>query len=81
MPAAVDAGLAAAGLAGGDAVCHLSRAAGAGAAADGEDPDACCWICLAGEAEGPLVHPCACPKRVAHRACLARWQLTSAGRE
>ena len=54
----------------------------------------CCWICLggdgtsatdglagdgAGTAAAPLERPCACPRRV-HRACLARWQLQSAGR-
>ena len=44
------------------------------------DADAC-WICLDGARDGsPLVAPCQCP-RLVHRACLAKWQLTSAGKE
>lgn len=35
-----------------------------------------CWICL--DLGGDLVYPCKCP-RMAHKACLARWQLQSAG--
>ncbi len=35
-----------------------------------------CWICL--DLGGELVYPCRCP-RMAHKACLARWQLQSAG--
>lgn len=35
-----------------------------------------CWICL--DMSGELIRPCRCP-RVAHRRCLARWQLQSAG--
>ena len=35
-----------------------------------------CWICL--DIGGELVYPCKCP-RMAHRRCLARWQLQSAG--
>ncbi|KAK9811096.1 hypothetical protein WJX73_002158 [Symbiochloris irregularis] len=38
--------------------------------------DDVCWICLLEGDE--LVRPCACP-RYAHVACLARWQLQSAG--
>jgi len=38
-----------------------------------------CWICLATASEDePLCQPCACPRPV-HGACLARWQLHSAG--
>lgn len=38
-----------------------------------------CWICLDGPApERPLVHPCRCPSWC-HAACIARWQLQSAG--
>lgn len=46
------------------------------------DPDAdACWICLDGPREGsPLVAPCQCP-RLVHQACLAKWQLTSAGKK
>lgn len=46
------------------------------------DPDAdACWICLDGSREGsPLVAPCQCP-RLVHQACLAKWQLTSAGKK
>jgi len=57
-------------------------AAAANAAASGccDDPDAC-WICLDGARDGsPLVAPCQCP-RLVHRACLAKWQLTSAGKK
>lgn len=44
------------------------------------DADAC-WICLDGARDGsPLVAPCQCP-RLVHRACLAKWQLTSAGKK
>jgi hypothetical protein len=39
-----------------------------------------CWICLAGEEAGPLDRPCPCP-RWCHRACIAHWQLVSAGKE
>ena len=35
-----------------------------------------CWICL--DTGGELIFPCRCP-RTAHRKCLARWQLQSAG--
>lgn len=39
-----------------------------------------CWICLdASTAENPITQLCACPKK-AHPACVARWQLQSAGR-
>jgi hypothetical protein len=46
------------------------------------EPDAdACWICLDGARDGsPLVAPCQCP-RLVHRACLAKWQLTSAGKK
>jgi hypothetical protein len=50
----------------------------ADAADDGVDLDDCCWICLSGE--GELARPCVCP-RYTHRACLARWQLVSAGKK
>jgi len=43
------------------------------------DVDRCCWICL-GES-GPLSQPCGCKARFVHVQCLAKWQLTSAGRE
>jgi hypothetical protein len=44
---------------------------------DGEEV---CWICLVGAMEeAPLEYPCSCP-RLVHKACLARWQLQSAGR-
>ena len=40
---------------------------------------AVCWICLDGaRPDAPLSHACACP-RWTHSACLARWQLQSAG--
>jgi E3 ubiquitin-protein ligase DOA10 len=40
-----------------------------------------CWICLDGPKEDhPLVRPCSCPRTV-HASCLAKWQLTSAGRK
>lgn len=46
-----------------------------------DDYDDICFICLDGPREKePLVHPCSCPRRV-HAACLAKWQLTSAGRD
>lgn len=35
-----------------------------------------CWICL--DIGGELIYPCKCP-RTAHKRCLARWQLQSAG--
>ena len=35
-----------------------------------------CWICL--DIGGDLMYPCKCP-RTAHKRCLARWQLQSAG--
>ncbi|KAI8462876.1 MAG: hypothetical protein J3K34DRAFT_164013 [Monoraphidium minutum] len=38
-----------------------------------------CWICLGGIEAGDLVQPCSCP-RLVHRQCMARWQLTSAGK-
>lgn len=39
-----------------------------------------CWICLEGATDkAPLARVCACP-RPCHEACLARWQLHSAGR-
>lgn len=48
---------------------------------DTEEFDDICFICLDGPREKePLVHPCSCPRRV-HAACLAKWQLTSAGRD
>lgn len=38
-----------------------------------------CWICLDGsKPDVQLVQPCNCP-RFAHKHCLARWQLQSAG--
>lgn len=44
----------------------------------------CCWICLSSEetsSSGDLQHLCKCPaSRVAHRRCLAKWQLISAGK-
>jgi hypothetical protein len=40
------------------------------------DDSPMCWICL--DLGGELVYPCRCP-RMAHKACLARWQLQSAG--
>ena len=36
-----------------------------------------CWVCLSDE--GSLTQPCSCPRH-SHAACLARWQLQSAGR-
>lgn len=48
---------------------------------EAEDGEACCFICLDGPRPGePLEHPCCCPRAV-HAVCLAKWQLTSAGRE
>ena len=46
-----------------------------------DEADTSCWICLsdASPENGPLLSPCACPRKC-HRACLAKWQLTSAGR-
>lgn len=44
-----------------------------------EDEDACCWICLDNSKDNdvnPLYLPCKCP-RVAHKFCIAKWQLTS----
>jgi hypothetical protein len=40
-----------------------------------------CWICFDDHSceLGQLQRPCRCP-RLAHRACLARWQLQQAGR-
>eukprot|EP00877_Chromochloris_zofingiensis_P003002 jgi/Chrzof1/12702/Cz07g04170.t1 len=39
-----------------------------------------CWICLeAATASKPLQQVCKCPRKV-HEACLARWQLHSAGK-
>lgn len=41
-----------------------------------------CWICYDGAGPaGELLKPCSCPSRVAHRRCIARWQLQQAGRE
>mmetsp|Transcript_2518 Transcript_2518/g.6705 ORF Transcript_2518/g.6705 Transcript_2518/m.6705 type:complete len:300 (+) Transcript_2518:1592-2491(+) len=41
--------------------------------------DELCWICLDGDTRAnPLSRPCKCP-RFSHAACLARWQLQSAG--
>lgn len=40
------------------------------------DDSPICWICL--DLGGDLVYPCRCP-RMAHKSCLARWQLQSAG--
>ena len=38
-----------------------------------------CWVCLGeGTDLEPLSYPCKCPRPV-HGACLARWQLHSAG--
>ena len=45
---------------------------------DSSDAEDACYICLSNE--GPLVHPCSCP-RVVHAACLAKWQLNCAGKE
>ena len=45
------------------------------------DSDEVCWICLdsCNSPSKPVVAmPCKCPRR-AHRSCLARWQLQSAG--
>ena len=43
--------------------------------------DSTCWLCLqSAEESGDALHaPCACP-RLAHRGCLARWQLTRCGK-
>jgi E3 ubiquitin-protein ligase DOA10 len=63
--------------------CAPPRAAPAARGRDAEpaDNERCCWICLGDdEAESPLVQPCSCP-RFTHRACLAHWQLVSAGKE
>ncbi|KAF8073099.1 UXT-like protein [Scenedesmus sp. PABB004] len=50
---------------------------------DDADGDQRCYICLEGpsNALGPLQQPCACKSLACHSACLARWQLQSAGRE
>lgn len=37
-----------------------------------------CWICLS--SEKPFIRQCACPSRLVHQACLAQWQIVSAGR-
>ena len=45
-----------------------------------EDEDAeRCWVCLEGEAGGPLVQLCACrgSAKWSHRHCLDRWRRTS----
>lgn len=59
--------------------CEPQHEQHAEAAAAAEDDEECCWICLSSERRD-LVHPCSCP-RVAHRACIAHWQLVSAGKE
>lgn len=43
------------------------------------DEDEVCWVCLgAGTPDDELTKPCCCP-RLCHAACIARWQLQSAG--
>ena len=40
-----------------------------------------CFICLGdGTPEMPLVRNCGCRWALAHRTCLARWQLQQAGK-
>ncbi|KAL6761802.1 zygote specific protein [Haematococcus lacustris] len=39
-----------------------------------------CFICLDGEAIGPLVVCCGCTARPVHVRCMARWQLQAAGK-
>ena len=40
-----------------------------------------CWLCLDGDSAGSaLAAPCACRSMKAHQPCLARWQLTQAGK-
>lgn len=47
-----------------------------------EEEDApVCWLCYGGEEAGALERPCACPGRVAHRACSSRWQLQQMGKK
>lgn len=58
--------------------CRVSAHSAPPLPADADD--ACCWICLSDAGDGPLVQPCACP-RFTHQACLARWQLVSAGKK
>eukprot|EP00889_Picochlorum_renovo_P002150 jgi/Picre1/29180/NNA_004573.t1 len=48
----------------------------AGPSVGSEDDAPLCWICL--DIGGELIYPCKCP-RTAHKRCLARWQLQSAG--
>ncbi|KAF8067382.1 hypothetical protein HT031_002430 [Scenedesmus sp. PABB004] len=45
--------------------------------ATADTADEVCWICLEG---GDIASVCNCPRKV-HQACLARWQLHSAGRQ
>lgn len=59
--------------------CSAAFPCPVGPSVDADDNDIC-WICLDGDSpEKPLELPCRCPRKV-HLACLARWQLQSAGR-
>ena len=40
-----------------------------------------CWICMESGARDPLASVCACPGKLAHARCIARWQLQSAGKQ
>lgn len=68
------------GSGGGDADDDAAAAAAANNSSSGTS---CCWICLVegpGEDGAPLVQPCKCP-RACHQTCMARWQLTCAGKD
>lgn len=63
---------------------RASTDASTGASIEASTEAPSCWVCLNGAGENEkgddgLVWPCRCP-RAAHRRCLARWQLQSAGR-
>lgn len=54
---------------------------GASVQASAAEDAPACWICLDGPTSSkPLLTPCKCISRPVHRACLARWQLHSAGK-
>merc|ERR1719424_1609285 len=44
-----------------------------------EEDEKRCRLCLEGEADGPLVQPCACrgSAKLVHRHCLEKWRRTS----
>ena len=44
-----------------------------------EEDEKRCWICLEGEADGPLVQLCACrgSSKWSHKACVDDWRRKS----